>query len=156
MKTLLSIALLMFVSTSTNAADYMKAFPPAAPGMIRYMISLPPLEDESAIKVELVVGKTVNVDERNRYFFGAKLEKETIRGWGFDRYILRKLGPIASTLVAIDPNAPKVDRFVTLSGEPRLVGYNSRLPLVVYVPTGVEVRYRLWRADPNATTAQQG
>ena len=33
------------------------------------------------------------------------LETENIPGWGFDRYILRKLGPMAGTLMAIDPNA---------------------------------------------------
>jgi ecotin len=28
------------------------------------------------------------------------------------------------------------------------VRYNSRLPLVVYVPEGVIVRYRVWSASP--------
>jgi ecotin len=35
---------------------------------------------------------------------------------------------------------------VTLGGEPYMVRYNSRLPIVVYVPTGTEVRYRVWTA----------
>ena len=69
----------------------------------------------------------MKVDERNRYFFGGKLEKETIRSWGHDRYLLRKLGPMVSTRMAVDPNAPKVDSFVAVAGEPRLVCYNSRL-----------------------------
>ena len=56
----------------------------------------------------------------------------------------------------LNPDAPKVDRFITLGGEPRLLRYNSRLPLVVYVPDGVEVRYRFWRADVDATTAERG
>ena len=43
-----------------------------------------------------------------------------------------------------------------IGGEPRLLRYNSRLPLVVYVPDGVEVRYRLWRADGNVRTADPG
>ncbi len=73
--------------------------------------------------------------------------KFRVPGWGFDRYILRKLGPIAGTLMAVDPNAPKVERFISLGVE-TIVGYNSRLPVVVYVPAGVEVRYRLWRAGP--------
>ena len=156
MKTLLIIALLAFSSTSATAADNMKAIPPADPGMARYVINLPPLQDESAVEVELVIGKTVRVDERNRYFFGGKLEKETMRGFGYGRYLLRKLGPMVSTRMAVDPNVPKVDRFVALAGEPRLVRYNSRLPLVVYVPAEVEVRYRLWRAEPSATAAEKG
>ena len=47
---------------------------------------------------------------------------------------------MAGTLMAVSPDAPKVDRFITLGGEPQLLRYNSRLPLVVYVPGGVEVR----------------
>lgn len=156
MKTLLSIALLAFAANVAIAADSMKAFPPAEPGMARYVIDLPPLDDETAVKVELIIGKTVGVDAHNRHFFGGTLEKETIKGWGFDRYMLRKLGPMAGTLMAVDPNAPKVERFVTLGGEPRLIRYNSRLPLVVYVPSDVEVHYRIWRADPTATSAVQG
>ena len=37
--------------------------------------------------------------------------------------------------------------FITLGGEPYLVRYNSKLPLVVYVPAGSEVRYRIWAAQ---------
>jgi ecotin len=63
---------------------------------------------------------------------------------------------MAGTLMAVDPNAPKVERFITLAGEPKLLRYNSRLPLVVYVPAGVEVRYRLWRAEPDFCQAEPG
>jgi ecotin len=56
----------------------------------------------------------------------------------------------------VNPDAPKVERFITLGGEPRLLRYNSRLPLVVYVPDGVEVRYRFWRADTDVASAERG
>ena len=124
--------------------------------MVRYVINLPAHENEGDLKVELQIGKTLELDAGNRYFFGGKLEKETIQGWGFDRYVLSELGPMAGTAMAVDPNAPKVNRFITLGGEPGLLRYNSRLPLVVYVPEGVEVRYRLWRADPTLSVAEQG
>ena len=78
----------------------MKAFPPAKEGMVRYLLQLPKQDDESAFKVQLIVGKTVQVDERNRYFFGGKIEEETIKGWGFPRYNVSKLGPMAGTLMA--------------------------------------------------------
>lgn len=156
MNRFLSAVMLACMCSSASAADNMKAFPPADPGMVRYVIDLPPLDDEAAAKVEIIVGKSVVVDDRNRHFFGGKLEQEVIKGWGFDRYVLRKLGPMGGTLMAVDPTAPKVERFVTLAGEPRLIRYNSRLPVVVYVPAGVEVRYRVWRADPNAAAARQG
>ncbi|MCU0586083.1 MAG: hypothetical protein MUC46_08455 [Desulfobacterales bacterium] len=68
--------------------------------------------------MELIAGRTVQVDERNRYFFGGEIRSETIKGWGFPRHIVSRLGPMAGTKIAVDPTAPKVDRFVTLGGEP--------------------------------------
>jgi len=141
---------------SIRAADDMKAFPPAEKGMIRHVLHLPKQADESAFKVELIVGKTVRVDAENRYFFGGKIEAETIQGWGYTRYVLRQLGPMAGTFMAVDPDAPKEDRFVPLGGEPYLIRYNSRLPVVVYVPEGVEVRYRIWSAKPEAQVMKPG
>jgi ecotin len=152
----LLLACWTLVATTATAADDLKAFPPAEPGMTRYAIDLPGLPDEAVARVELVVGKTMRLDESNRYFLGGRIETETIPGWGFDRYVVRRLGPVAGTLMAVDPAAPKVDRFVALGGEPVLLRYNSRLPLVVYVPDDAEVRYRVWRADPATTPAPRG
>jgi len=134
----------------------MTAFPPAKKGMVRYVLQLPKQDEESAFKVELIAGKTVLVDEKNRYFFGGKIEEETIKGWGFPFYNVSKLGPMAGTLMAIDPNAPKVYRFITLGGEPYMIRYNSRLPVVVYAPEGVEVRYRIWSAGPETKVIEKG
>lgn len=139
-----------------HAADNMKAFPPADEGMTRHVLQLPKLDDESLFKLELLVGKTVMTDPNNTYFFGGEIKEETIEGWGFPRYIVKGLGPMGGTLMAVDPNAPKVSRFVTLAGEPYLTRYNSRLPVVVYVPEGVEVRYRIWRAEPEMKPMKEG
>jgi len=51
---------------SAPAADEMKAFPPTGKGMVRHVLQLPKDEDESALKVELIAGKTVRVDAGNR------------------------------------------------------------------------------------------
>lgn len=138
------------------AADNMKAFPPPEAGIIRYVLQLPKQDDETKFKVELIVGKTVQVDEKNQYFFGGEIQEETIKGWGFPRYIVRELGPMAGTLMAIDPNAPKVSRFIRLGGGPYLIRYNSRLPIVVYVPEDVEVRYRIWSASSESKEMKEG
>ena len=124
--------------------------------MSRHVIFLPFRADEDLLKVQLIVGKTMKLDPQNRYFFGGRLEREAIPGWGYDRYLLKSLGPMAGTLMAVDPNEPKKDRWITLGGEPELIRYNSRLPLVVYVPAGVEVRYRIWRAEKKIQTAPEG
>ena len=145
-----TLLLVLFSASAGQAADNMKAFPPAEAGMVRYVLRLPERETESALKVELIVGKTVLTDERNSYFFGGRIEEETITGWGFTRYTVSRIGPLAGTLMAVDPEAPKKARFIPLGGDPYLVRYNSRLPIVVYVPEGVEVRYRIWAAAGEA------
>ena len=139
-----------------RAADNLQAFPPAEQGMIRYVLQLPHQADESAFQVELIAGKTVAVDDRNRYFFGGRIAEETIQGWGFPRYVVSPLGPLAGTRMAVDPTAPKVNRWIALGGEPFLIRYNSRLPVVMYAPEGVEVRYRIWSAAPEARAMEQG
>ncbi len=149
-------ALFFSAMLSALAADNMKAFPPASEGMVRHVLHLPKQNDESAYKVELIVGKMVQVDEGNRYFFTSKIEEETINGWGFLRYNVSTLGQMAGTLMAIDPNAPKVNRFITLGGEAYLIRYSNRLPIVVYAPEGVEVRYRVWRAEPESRVIEEG
>ena len=147
---------LMPEDVSSNAGKELKAFPPAGEGMSRFVIMLPAQKDEELLKVQLLVGKTVKLDPQNRYFFGGKLETETIRGWGYDRYVLKSLGPMAGTLMAVDTDIPKLDRFITLAGAPELRRYNSRLPMVIYVPKGVEVRYRIWRGDRMIDDASEG
>jgi len=63
---------------------------------------------------------------------------------------------MAGTLIAVDPNVPKVERFITLGGDPYLIRYNSRLPIVVYVPEDAEVRYRIWKAAAEKKTMEKG
>ena len=145
-----------FAVISVQAADIMKAFPPAEEGMVRYVLQLPKQDDESIFKVELIVGKTIQIDEKNRYFFSGNIEQETIKGWGYPRYNVSKLGPMGGTLMAVDPDAPKVARFIALGGEPFIIRYNSRLPIVVYVPEGVEVRYRIWTTIAELISMEKG
>ncbi|CAA6676569.1 MULTISPECIES: ecotin [unclassified Lentimonas] len=146
-----SIGLFLYMSLSA-AHPELKPYAEASEGMVRYVIELPKLEDESLKKVELVVGKTVPTDGVNRHFFGGKITRETIQGWGYSYYELKAIGPMAGTLMAPHPDAPKVNTFVPVRSDLGLLRYNSKLPLVVYVPEGVEVKYRLWStpAEPIA------
>jgi ecotin len=153
---------LLLTASSLVASDHprdeasaLKAFPRAEEGMTRFVIMLPPRADEDLLKMELIIGKTVTLDEGNRYFFGGRLEAVPIPGWGYDYFILKSLGPMAGTLMAVDPDIPKVERFITLGGDPELRRYNSRLPMVIYVPKGVEVRYRIWRGDRKVEVASE-
>lgn len=157
MNTWVATVLMFLVAVPASlAADNMKAFPTAEKGMVRYVLQLPQQADESAFRLELIVGKTVQIDAGNRYFFGGRIEEETIEGWRYTRYIVRQLGPMAGTLMAVDPNAPKVARFITLGGDPYIIRYNSRLPVVIYVPEDVSVRYRIWSAGAETKAIEKG
>ncbi|MGH7018630.1 MAG: serine protease inhibitor ecotin [Brevundimonas sp.] len=134
-------------STQTNADD-LKAFPAATAGQTRHVIRLPAQTDEDALKVEVIVGKTMRVD-CNRHSFGGRLVERTAEGWGYTYYVLDSLGQAASTMMACPPGSEH-DAFVRSGGQD-LIRYNSRLPLVVYAPNDVEVRYRVWRAGEEQT-----
>ena len=46
--------------------------------------------------------------------------------------------------------------FSTVAIPSTTIRYNSRIPLVVYVPKGGEVRYRIWKAAEKIDEAKQG
>lgn len=152
----LSVILLGSFAMAQHPQENMKAYPPAAEGMKRLVVYLETKEEEDDYRVELMVGKTVEVDAANRFFFSGTLEEETIEGWGFPKYVVKQIGPMAGTRIGVDPDAPKAKRFVKLGGEPKLLRYNSKLPLVVYVPKDAEVKLKVWVASPQPLTLNEG
>lgn len=121
----------------------LQAFPQASPGQVRRVIRLPAERDESGLRVGIVVGRTMLVD-CNRQVVPARIEERTAQGWGYTYYVVTMGRHAASTLMACPPG-PRTRQFVRAADEP-LVRYNSRLPLVIFAPTDVEVRWRIWRA----------
>ena len=138
------------VSTSALAAEQplekVAPYPKAEKGMKRQVIQLTPQEDESTLKVELLIGQTLEVD-CNLHRLGGKLENKTLEGWGYDYYVFDKVSSPVSTMMAC-PDGKKEKKFVTAYlGDNSLLRYNSKLPIVVYTPENVEVKYRVWKAE---------
>lgn len=126
--------------------DYgMKPYPASEDGYRRLVFRVPSVENEADRKVEISIGKTMLVD-CNRTWLGGELERQTAEGWGFSYFVLKNVGPIASTMMACPPGEEKTEAFVQVRGDGSLQRYNSKLPVVVYVPDGFEVRYRIWSA----------
>lgn len=139
-------------SDAAQPLEKIAPYPQAEKGMKRQVITLPPQQDESPLKVELLIGQTLNVD-CNPHRFGGKLETKTLEGWGYDYYVFDKLTSPVSTLMAC-PEGKKEQKFVTAwLGEDAMLRYNSKLPIVVYTPANVEVKYRIWKADDNVQNA---
>lgn len=156
MKTIAPAVLLAaFASTSAWAAtsdantqplEKIAPYPKAEKGMKRQVIQLTPQEDESTLKVELLIGQTLEVD-CNHHRLGGELASKTLEGWGYDYYVFDKVTSPVSTMMAC-PDGKKEQKFVTAYlGDAGMVRYNSKLPIVVYTPANVEVKYRIWKAE---------
>ncbi len=162
MKTIVPAVLLAaFASTSAWAAtsdartqplEKIAPYPKAEKGMKRQVIQLTPQEDESTLKVELLIGQTLEVD-CNHHRLGGELASKTLEGWGYDYYVFDKVTSPVSTMMAC-PDGKKEQKFVTAYlGDAGMVRYNSKLPIVVYTPANVEVKYRIWKAEDKVQDA---
>lgn len=124
------------------ARQELKAFPATLAGHQRHVIELPALPSEDGHKLELIGGKAMVVDCNARGMDG-RFEERDLPGWGYHYWVLQSQGQVRSTLMACPPGSAKPG-FV--SAEPLLLRYNSKLPVVVFVPEGMALRYRVWSA----------
>lgn len=126
-------------------------FPKAKDGFKQVYIHLPVAKNESDLKVEFFVGVEKLLDCNNHFLMG-KVKTQDLQGWGYNYYEVESKGETGGTLMAC-PNQNKTKKFVYL--QPEIVRYNSKLPLVFYVPKDLEVRYRVLRPDAAMKKAVQ-
>ena len=144
--------LAMLFSLAAMSAEDMKPYPPADAGFARFVFRLPQTDNDDARKVEVVVGKVIPVD-CNRTMFVGNIEQHVVKGWSYSYYVVPQITGPATTLMAC-PEGEKTDQFVQTRGDGFLQRYNHKLPVVVYVPEGFEVRYRIWSAGEDLQQAQ--
>lgn len=154
--TLTTLTLLLAgLSTQVGAAklEDIAPFPKAEKGFTRQVIHLAPKDREYDYQVEILAGKTLDVD-CNRPRLGGMLEEKNLEGWGYPFYRLDKvIGPM-STLMACPDSKLKPD-FVPVVGDGFMLRYNSKLPIVLYVPKDIDVHYRIWSAADKVEKAVQ-
>jgi len=118
-------------------------FPQPKEGYKKIIIALPEKKNENNLKLEFTVGKNVEVDKCNKHFLMGEIKEKNLDGWGYNYYEFTSKGDIAGTKMGC-PTDEKVTKFIT--GEQLIVRYNSKLPVVIYVPENTEVKYRIWKA----------
>ena len=148
---LIALACALPLAACAATPEALKPYPAAADGYARHVIELPAQANEAEHRVELIAGKTLEVD-CNQQRLGGQWQEKTVEGWGYGYYELGQVGPAVSTLMAC-PEGSRKQAFVQVGGERMLVSYNSKLPLVIYAPAEVEVRYRIWSAAAAASPA---
>lgn len=138
-------------------AKDIKMFPAAKEGFKRVVIRLPKMDDEAGAQVEIMATRIENVDAVNRHSIGGALEVKNLEGWGYSYYELTAAKEVMGTMMAGPPEDMKPRPTpVTIQGKGfQGLRYNSRLPLVVYVPEGVQVRYRVWAPGEAKPVAEE-
>ncbi len=137
------------MKTNEEAHQQLQHFPKEKKGYKRYVIELPAQKEEAAdLKLELIAGKVMPADCNTRSLNGRMEEKE-LKGWGYNYYEFSTNGTVVSTMMAC-PDSKKTEKFIAARSE--LIRYNSKLPVVVFVPEGYTLKYRIWNAG-NAAEA---
>ena len=136
-------ALLNASSINPESLKNLAPFPKSQVGFQRYVIHVPSTGSDDNYQVELIAGKTAKID-CNVHRLNGNIAEKDLSGWGYTYYEFTTQGQMVSTMMAC-PNQPETEKFVT--GATKLVRYNSRLPIVVFVPKGYELKYRLWKAQ---------
>lgn len=135
---------------TTEARENLKAFPETIDGMDRYVIYLDKKKNENLLKVEILPGKVMEVDCNNHRLMG-KIEEKDVAGWGYTYFSFDSNGQAVSTMMSCPD--PKKMEFVY--GESKLINYNSKLPIVVYVPKGIELKYKIWSAGKEKAAVKE-
>ncbi len=115
-------------------------FPKAKNNEVQRYISLKPLNNEENYKVELFITKEMEVD-CNQHSLQCNIEVKDLQGWGYDYYIFKSDGKTMSTMMMC-PETSKTKK--DIPSDSKLIRYNSKLPIVVYLPEGYKLKYKIW------------
>lgn len=138
------------VAPAGAAKEDLSMFPAPAAGYKQVIVRVPALPNEQDAKIELIIGKTAVVDKCNKHFLTGNVTTKNLDGWGYNYYHVTTDGNVAGTLMACSDTRTE-KKFVAL--QPELTNYNSRLPVVIYLPQDCEVRYRIWKAGKQVLKA---
>ncbi len=140
------------MAQSTILKQDFSIYPKPAEGYKQMVIEVPHSDQDGNKKLEFSVGKMMEVDKCNTHRLQGTLETKPLEGWGYNYYEFKSNGGAASTMMAC-PDNELVWKFV--SAGPTVVDYNGRLPIVVYVPEGYDIQFRIFKAEADVYRASE-
>lgn len=157
---LITFALIGIMGTTAISAQEIhqkvdtSIFPKAEKGITQFVIEVPfgGIESDNNKKVEVIVGKYQQIDKCNHFFLSGTMDKKDLKGFDYNYYEFKTKGDVAGTLMGCGETG-SVTKFV--SAAPIIIDYNGRMPIVVYVPEGYEVKYKIYKAEPDLYNALQ-
>ncbi|MDD2477217.1 MAG: ecotin family protein [Dysgonamonadaceae bacterium] len=130
-------------SINPSAAQQLKYFPEMMEDYDRYVLYLPEEVDEESLRLEIMPGITKEVDCNTHWVIG-DFETKEVEGMGYEYYVFKSDGDIASTRMAC-PDNKLTEKFVAANGQ--FGRYNSKISVVVFVPKGMELKTKTWKAQ---------
>jgi len=133
-------------------------YPDPAPGLKRWVIQPSGLLPKSADplisahpldwRIQLIVGQTVRLDCNTKRLLGPGVTMRMLPK-ASGKALFEVKGPVAviSTKMACPDDQPTRTSFLSLGKQPYLIPYNASWPIVVDLPVGTELRWRVWKAE---------
>ena len=158
----LALLLLMVAASAPAAAAIprldLSGYPATKQGLKRWVIQpsgLLPKSDDAMIsahpldwRVQLIVGKEVHVDCNVKRLSGPSLSLQRLPE-ASGKALFEISGPVLvlSTRMACTKEQAQGTSFLSLGKQPYLIPYNASWPVVVDLPDGVVLRWRVWKAE---------
>src|SRR5690606_38119861 len=79
---LFALACLLPLATCAATPEIIKPYPQANEGQQRHVIEVPPQANEADYRVELIAGKTLDVDCNQQHLAG-QWQRKSVQGWGY-------------------------------------------------------------------------
>jgi len=131
---------------TTSMKEKTKMFPKAQRGYVKYIISVPKTKNDYDHRIEIIIGQYMTVDCNHRIITSNIVEKD-LKGWGYTYLVVQSNPNNIPISTKKGCHKLNIKKFIQLQQEPLLRHYNSRLPIVIYVPKHLTVRYRIWNAS---------
>lgn len=149
--TLIITFVFAMVAFSQDKVDT-KIFPAPQDGYKQVVLDLKGKKHEDILKLEIIIGKNAKVDKCNQHFLIGELKSRNLEGYGYTFYQFSSDGAIAGTKMGCMDNE-LVEKFIT--GQPKITEYNSKIPVVIYVPNDMEVKFRFWKTKAKWTSVKE-